>query len=261
MVRMRESKPRARPPSAEDVLEEPTVCLGGWRPPSDPVCSPFLPGYDLLGELGRGGMGVVYKARQRELKRLAALKMLLVGALADPDARVRFRAEAAMAAGLQHPNIVQVYEVGEWEGRPFIAFEYVDGGSLKDFTGQPLLPREVAELIRTLACAMDVAHQKGIVHRDLKPANILLQRKPTTDNTDNTNQERSGSSSSVSSVLSVVDFFPKIADFGVAKDLTSSHVQTTTGIICGTPAYMAPEQATGQSSRRLGPAVDVHAWA
>ena len=190
-----------------------------------------VPGYEILGELGRGGMGVVYKARQTSLGRLVALKMILAGAHAGPHHRARFRAEAEAAARLQHPNIVQVYEVGECDGCPFIALEFVDGRDLGHFiaAGVPK-PAEAAELMETLARAVDYANRRGIVHRDLKPANILL----TSDGS------------------------PRIADFGLAKRLDDDSGGTKTGDIIGTPSYMAPEQASGRS-RDVGPATDVYA--
>jgi serine/threonine protein kinase len=135
-----------------------------------------LAGFELLGELGRGGMGVVYKARQISLNRLVALKMILAGAHAGAQDLARFRNEAEAVARLQHPNIVQIHEVGEAEGRPFFALELVEGGSLADMlNGTPQPALESAQLVETLARAIHAAHQQGIVHRDLKPANILLQ--------------------------------------------------------------------------------------
>ena len=131
--------------------------------------------YDILAEIGRGGMGVVYKARHRGLHRLAALKMVLAGEFASPSQELRFRLEAELAARVQHPNIVQVYEIGSYEGRPFLALEWVDGGSLANqLDGKPWPPDKAAMLIETLARAIDLAHGQGVVHRDLKPANILL---------------------------------------------------------------------------------------
>ncbi len=133
--------------------------------------------YDILAEAGRGGMGVVYKARHRGLQRLAAVKMVLSGEFASPAQEVRFRLEAELAARVQHPNIVQVYEIGSFEGRPFLALEWVEGGSLANrLSGVPWSPLEAASLIETLARAIHVAHTEGVVHRDLKPANILLQQ-------------------------------------------------------------------------------------
>ncbi len=136
---------------------------------------PIVPGYEIVGELGRGGMGVVYKARQLRLQRAVALKMILNGIKADSKDLVRFRAEAAALARLQHPNIVQIYDVGETEGRPFFVFEFVTGGSLAEHlqnTPQPV--RAAAQMIEILARAIHAAHANGVIHRDLKPANILL---------------------------------------------------------------------------------------
>jgi eukaryotic-like serine/threonine-protein kinase len=143
------------------------------RPASVPVGT--IPGYEILGELGRGGMGVVYKARQEGLNRTVALKMILAGGHASAEELARFRHEAEAAARLQHPNIVQIYEVGACDGRPFFSLEYLDGGSLAHhLDGTPQPPRQAAALIETLARAVQHAHDHGIVHRDLKPSNILL---------------------------------------------------------------------------------------
>jgi WD40 repeat protein len=189
-----------------------------------------MPGYEILGVLGRGGMGVVYKAKQTKLNRLVALKMILAGGHADGAALERFRAEAEAEARLQHPNVVQVYEIGEHEGRPFFSLEFIEGGSLaQKLAGAPLPPQEAARLIETLARAIDFAHQRGIVHRDLKPANVLL----TADGT------------------------PKITDFGLAKHLESDSRHTQSGAAIGTPSYMAPEQAAGHS-KDVGPAADIY---
>jgi tetratricopeptide (TPR) repeat protein/predicted Ser/Thr protein kinase len=200
--------------------------------PSSPVAPlPSVPGYEILGVLGRGGMGVVYKARQLNLKRLVALKMIRDGAHAGPEDLARFRIEAEAAAQLQHPHIVQIYEVGERDGLPFFSLEFVEGGSLAaKLNGAPLPPRPAALLVASLARAMDAAHQRGIIHRDLKPANVLL----------------------------TADGQPKIADFGLAKKLDDSAVQTRSGAVMGTPAYMAPEQAAGRT-REVGPLTDVYA--
>jgi len=143
--------------------------------------SPTVAGHEVLEELGRGGMGVVYKARQVGLNRVVALKMILAGQHASQAQLARFRAEAEAVARLQHPNIVQIYDVGDQDGRPYFSLEFVDGGSLAQaLSGDPQPPRLAASLIQTLALAMHAAHQRGIVHRDLKPANILLQRQART---------------------------------------------------------------------------------
>jgi serine/threonine-protein kinase len=192
---------------------------------------PQIPGYVLLGELGRGGMGVVYKARHVGLKRLVALKMILVGSHAGPAELSRFRTEAEAVARLQHPNFVNIYDIGESERHPYVSLEFVEGGSLADqLTGKPWPVRKAAVLVETLARAMHHAHRRNIVHRDLKPANVLM----ATDGT------------------------PKISDFGLAKQLDAEAGQTASNAILGTPSYMAPEQAGGQS-KRVGPAADVYA--
>jgi WD40 repeat protein/serine/threonine protein kinase len=231
------------PPAAEDANAEVQV-----------------PGYEVWGELGRGGMGVVYKARQKSLNRLVALKMILAGDHGTPEQDARFRAEAKAVARMQHPHIVQVYEIGEFAGRSFISLEYCPGGSLAErFQGQPQPAREAAELVRTLAGAVQHAHGHGIIHRDLKPANILLQKSFTTGDTE---EHRGAAETSLplrSSVSSVVkDFIPKITDFGLAKQLHASIGQTQSGVIVGTPSYMAPEQTAGRS-KQVGPATDVYA--
>jgi predicted Ser/Thr protein kinase len=190
-----------------------------------------IPGYEVLGELGRGAAGVVYKARQVALNRVVALKMVLAGTHAGPDERARFRTEAEAVAQLQHPNIVAVHDIGECDGLPFFSLEFVEGGSLeRKLNRTAQRPTEAAALVETLARAMHVAHQRGIIHRDLKPANILL----------------------------TPDGMPKIADFGLAKRLEDQRNQTQNGCVMGTPGYMAPEQAAGRS-QDVGPAADVYA--
>ncbi|HEV3002889.1 MAG TPA: serine/threonine-protein kinase, partial [Pirellulales bacterium] len=197
-------------------------------PPATPSAGlPRVPGYLLFDELGRGGMGVVYKARQAALNRDVALKMILSGAHAGPDDLDRFHAEAMAVAKLQHPNIVQIFEVGESEGRPFIALEYVGGGNLaQKLEGKPQPPRASAEMALTLAEAVDFAHKQGIVHRDLKPANILLKDigpLPTNPQSAIRNPQ---------SLLSSLT--PKITDFGLAKHLDGGTGRTVTGEVVGT---------------------------
>jgi WD40 repeat protein/serine/threonine protein kinase len=224
---------------------------------------PVVPGYEILGELGRGGMGVVYQARQLGLGRLVALKMIRVGVHAGPDERQRFQREAEAVARLQHPHIVQVYEIGEHDGLPFFSLEFVDGGTLQQrlaHTPQP--PREAAQLVETLARAVHFAHQRGIVHRDLKPANILLQNLNHKDHEEHKEKIEKGvgglSASCSSCSLWFTSCLPKIADFGLAKQLDVESGQTHTGQVLGTPNYMAPEQAIGDS-KSIGPLVDVYA--
>ena len=189
-----------------------------------------IPGYELLGELGRGGMGVVYKARQIHLNRVVALKMILSGSHAGSAERERFLAEAEAVARVQHPNLVQIYDIGAFEGRPFFSLEYVDGPTLSDtIGGKPRSPHDAAHMVETLARAVQAVHQAGIIHRDLKPQNVLITSKGV----------------------------PKITDFGLAKRLDGSG-NTATGDILGTPIYMAPEQASGRV-KDIGPATDVYA--
>src|SRR5262245_15628926 len=212
--------------------------------------------YDILAEVGRGGMGVVYKARHRGLHRLAALKMVLAGEFASPTQELRFRLEAELAARVQHPNIVQVYEIGSYEGRPYLALEWVEGGSLASrLDGKPWPPGEAAALIETLARAIDVAHGEGVVHRDLKPANILIQKDEGRRMKD---ESRPDASSDSSFILLPSSFVPKITDFGLAQTIEGGRTMTQSGFLVGTPGYMAPEQAAGKRAL-VGPATDVYA--
>jgi serine/threonine-protein kinase len=208
-----------------------TARSGAAAPAADTMTGVSVGGYDLLERLGQGAMGVVYKARQPGLKRLVALKMISAGACATEEERARFRAEAEAAAALRHPNIVQIYEIGEHNGLPFISLELVTGGNLaRKIADTPQPARYAAEVVLALAGAMQHAHNEKIIHRDLKPGNVLLAEDGT----------------------------PKIADFGLAKSLEGSSVQTQTGAIVGTPSYMAPEQAEGKT-KEIGPAADIYA--
>jgi len=218
---------------------------------------PTMQGYEILAEIGRGGMGVVYKARQAGLKRLVALKMILSGGHASAVEMARFCSEAEAIARLEHPNIVRIHEVGESEGRPYFSLEFVDGGSLADrLDGTPWPPAQAARLIETLAQAIHVAHEQNIIHRDLKPANILLQKKSEIRRQ---KAEQKAERTTISeSALLTLDFSPKITDFGLAKQMDSEHGQTRSGAIMGTPSYMAPEQAGGKG-KEVGPATDVYA--
>ncbi len=182
-----------------------------------------LDDYELISELGHGGMGVVYKAKQKKLNRIVALKMILAGARARPDTLARFRGEAQAVARLDHPNIVQIYDIGEHDNLPFFSMEYVDGGSLEDqLDHKPMEPTPAAKLMEIVARAMHYAHSKSVVHRDLKPANILVSKEG----------------------------IPKVTDFGLARQLDDTEggsAGTRTGVIMGTPNYMAPEQAEGKT--------------
>lgn len=191
---------------------------------------PSLPGYEVFETLGRGGIGVVYKARQKSLNRMVALKIMLAGAHASTHELARFRSEAEAVARFQHPNIVQVYEFGIHEGRPFIALEMLESSLTKKLAGTPVPARQAAQWLETLAKAVHYAHQHGIVHRDLKPGNVLISR----------------------------DGVLKITDFGMAKVVAGPPgAQSHSNAIMGTPSYMAPEQTTGRS-RDIGPATDVY---
>lgn len=197
---------------------------------SDTSVIPTVPGYEVLDELGRGAAGVVYRARQLNLNRLVALKMVLAGSHAGAVDLVRFHSEAEVVAQLRHENIVQVHEIGRTNGLPYLSLEFVDGGTLAvRIGGVPQLPRPSAQLVETLARAVHQAHLHGIIHRDLKPSNVLL----ATDGT------------------------PKIADFGLAKRSGAGAGVTQTGAILGTPSYMSPEQA--ESRKDVGPAADIYA--
>ncbi len=187
--------------------------------------------YDILGEIGRGGMGVVYKAQDLRLKRTVALKVILAGGHAGEVELARFQTEAESVARLKHPNFVQIYEVGSDEGRPFLALEYCAGGSLEERVAEsPMAPREAAELAAKLADAMEHAHQAGVIHRDLKPGNVLFDENGA----------------------------PKITDFGLAKKVDEDDSHTRTVSVMGSIGYMSPEQASGHT-REATPSVDIYA--
>jgi hypothetical protein len=216
---------------------------------------PEVPGYEIVREVGRGGMGVVYQARQTSLGRLVALKMIVSGTAAGEQDLARFRAEAKVLAQLQHPHIVQVFEVGECAVGtgttcPYMALEFCPGGSLAaTLDGQPWPGEEAARLVEQLARAVHAAHAAGIVHRDLKPANILFsvsQAPPA-----------SAGAEPPAGRSRLTDLVPKITDFGLAKRLNEEARRTQSGAILGTPEYMAPEQATGKKA--VGPPADLYA--
>jgi tetratricopeptide (TPR) repeat protein len=213
--------------------------LNALFPPSDDwtphdavgtTALPYIPGYEVEAVLGRGGMGVVFRARHLRLNRPVAIKTVLDGGYAGPRERARFQREAEAVAALRHPNVVQVYDVGEEQGRPYLAMELIEGGSLAQrLSGTPKSAHAAAALVAMMADAMQAAHDAGIVHRDLKPANVLL-----------------------------ADCTPKISDFGLARRLEGEAGLTQSGVPVGTPSYMAPEQARGQTNA-VGPAADVYA--
>jgi serine/threonine protein kinase/WD40 repeat protein len=216
---------------------------------------PTIVGYKILADLGHGGMGSVYKARQESLNRVVALKVIRTAAQADPRHLARFRVEAEAAARLQNPNIVQIYEVGQQEGAPYLAMEYVPGGTLaQQLNGLPRPGSEAATVAETVARAMHYAHIHGVVHRDLKPANVLL-RFPETESPGEATEEATPSQSTSRDLQSAI---PKITDFGLAKFLQEGNGHTLSGAIVGTPSYMAPEQAEGKV-HEVGPPADVHA--
>ncbi|MCP5522268.1 MAG: protein kinase [Verrucomicrobiales bacterium] len=211
----------------ESASDEPPPGSG----PSPGVRIRYFGDYELLKERGHGGMGVVYKARQISLNRLVALKLIQGGEFASPEFIQRFRLEAETAARLQHPNIIAIYEVGEHEGQPYFAMDYLDGPTLEEWVRKgPMAPKAAADLTRILAQAIHHAHQQGVLHRDLKPSNVLI------------------------------DPFgqPRITDFGLAKVLTGDSDLTLTGQPLGSPGYMAPEQAAGRTAA-VGPRSDVYA--
>jgi WD40 repeat protein len=222
---------------------------GPLPPPGPPAAPgwPAVPGYELRRELGSGGMGVVYLAEDLALKRPVAIKLIRNGPGARREGLARFRTEAEAVARLHHPNLAQVYGVGEHNGGPYLVLEYVEGGSLERLLdGRPQPPRDAACLVEALARAVHHAHENGVVHRDLKPANILLRRKAEARRPPPDDRPR------------LSDFDPKVTDFGLAKFLAGGARLTSTGAVLGTPGYMPPEQIRGEAER-IGPATDVYA--
>jgi serine/threonine protein kinase len=211
-----------------------------WRGNGDALEGRRVGDLELLQELGRGAMGVVYKARDIRLNRVVAVKVMRQERFADADDAERFHRDAELLASLHHPNIVQIYQAGEAETGPYFAMELVEGGSLahKRAEGWLPTPAQAADLVRALAEAIQHAHNAGVVHRDLKPANVLLQVEKN--------------------VPLPQSAIPKITDFGLAKKLDASSSLTGTGVIVGTASYMAPEQAAGDS-KHVGPAADIYA--
>ncbi len=231
----------------QQALDAVTVVAPARPAPQPAPVLPTIHGYEVLSVLGRGSMGVVYQARQVGLKRLVALKMILAGGHAGPEQRERFRREAEAVARLAHPNIVQIHEVGEHQGLPFFSLEYVAGGTLaRHLAGTPQPPRWAAQLVATLARAVQHAHDAGVVHRDLKPGNVLVGADLPVCPGEKGRQE-------------CLPPRVKIADFGLAKHLEDESRATGSGALLGTPSYMAPEQARGLGPpRSVGPAADVY---
>lgn len=224
-------------------------------PPAPELVAPRkLGAYDLLEKIGSGGMGVVYLARQRGLNRLVAIKLLRTGPFADETEKLRFQREAETIAALQHPNIVQVHEVGEHLGEPFLVLEYCAGGNLRSaLQQQPLPPEAAAALVETLARAVHFAHTRGVVHRDLKPANVLLSTPPKDAESGEGTEARAKPFGGLLPSSSA-----KITDFGLATRLETTGPRSSTGRIVGTASYMAPEQAAGLPGW-VTPLVDVYA--
>ena len=245
------------PSEAESLLKH--LRLGAPRPAVPdraPGAFPRIPNYEFECELGRGGMGVVYKARHAALRHAVAVKMILTSAHASPGEVARFVAEAEAIAAVTHPNVVQVYDLGEADGQPYFVMEYVAGGNLAGLLkGGPLPPTRAAALIEAVARGVQAAHDAGIVHRDLKPANILLGKDEGSRMSDESKRKaNSGSDSSL--IIHRSSFLPKVSDFGLAKRLSSD--MTRSQAVVGTPAYMAPEQAGGKA-KFVGPQADVYA--
>ena len=231
---------------AQDLGETVSIAASNASPtpshePTAAASRPDIPGFEILSVLGRGGMGLVYLARDAKLKRLVALKMVLAGAHSSEDSLGRFRAEAEAVARLQHPHVVQVFSWGEHDGLPYLVMEYVAGGGLdRRIASRPQPPSDAARLVMLLARAVHAAHKAGVVHRDLKPANVLLA--PAADE----------------AALNTAYGWPKISDFGLARLSGAERTQTASCDVLGTPSYMAPEQAAGKA-REVGAAADVYA--
>ncbi|MGE3809283.1 MAG: protein kinase [Gemmataceae bacterium] len=235
--------------SANSIGEDLATCVTLTPPPQpsfqDPAC-PQIPGYEILAKLGEGGMGCVYKARHLQLNRVVALKMIRDKYRSSDNSFQQFQKEAEAVATFQHPNIVQIHEIGAHDDRPYFTLEYVNRGNLHEqLKGVPQEPHEAAQLVATIARAMHYAHQRRIIHRDLKPMNVLLA---------------SPLAAAEGSPASGVTRFgvPKVADFGLAKLLSEGAAHAETQEIRGTPQYMAPEQVS-HKVKLIGPATDVYA--
>ena len=240
-----ESTPKAKMPNDIVARIDTQTVVGIRRPPSIEEIDGrrFFADYELLEEIARGGMGVVYKARQVGLNRIVALKMILAGQLASEEDVHRFRAEAEAAANLDHPGIVPIYEVGDHDGQHYFSMGFVDGPSLAQLIAeQPLGADDAAQLTIKVAEAIQFAHDQGIIHRDLKPANVLVHRK----NESEQRHEHARFSTGIGSMSSACPYAPRVTDFGLAKQVKGDDQLTATGQILGTPSYMPPEQAAGK---------------
>jgi WD40 repeat protein/serine/threonine protein kinase len=247
-------------PAAKNA-ETPTAVL------IKPAKLPTVPGYEIRAELGRGGMGVVYRAYHLGLQRQVALKMVRSGEHADESELHRFLDEARKLAALSHPHIVPIYDIGAYDGLPYFAMEFLDGGPLSDQLKHGPLPAvEAAKFIEVVARAVEYAHQMGILHRDLKPSNILLKKKadgpPRSEDPVVTTPARIASPAPPDRFfvhpLASTNYSPKITDFGLARHFDGSFSPWSTETIVGTPSYMAPEQATGPMGPGVTPASDVY---
>lgn len=253
------------PPLSQPLANHGTNILPAMLPVPEMHDTPAVvqvPGYDIVDIVGRGGMGVVYKAVQHGLNRTVALKMILSGRHASQEDLARFWVEAEAIASLNHPNIVQVYEINRIDGTPYITLEFIEGGTLEKLLRQgPLTAREAATMLETIARAMHHAHTKQILHRDLKPANILLDISQRMNAATNPLLPRQPKKSGISRVPTERDhapLIPKITDFGVAKRLDMADGLTATGNTTGTPKYMSPEQAVSHPKNPLTPATDIY---
>ena len=244
----------AKPVTSPSTIQQPGASPAGETPPAGGLPRSFGD-YELLKEVGRGGMGVVFKARQKSLDRTVAVKMVLRGNLASDADLARFRAEAESAARLDHPNIVKVYDVGEHDGQAYFSMQYVEGTTLAGLLAKhgPLPPREAVQYLIAICRAVQRAHESGILHRDLKPSNVLLQKSETR----NPKSEKEPGRAASDFEFRISDFIPMVTDFGLAKRVEADFSLTRSGAIVGTPSYMAPEQAAG-SRGVLSPASDVY---
>lgn len=255
---------------ADNQTQELAAEAALWPVPGDRLR--YFGNYELLAEIARGGMGVVYQARQVKLNRIVAVKMILTGQLANADEVRRFRTEAEAAAQLQHPNIVGIHEIGEQHGQHYFSMDYIEGTSLAALLRENSLPaKQAAAYLHTIAEAIHYAHSMGVLHRDLKPANVLMQRVENRAQRAQSESPLASDTVNCPSTLSPqpAAFVPKLTDFGLAKRVPKfddteriggppdGSEMTMTGAILGTPSYMPPEQASGQRGT-IGPAADVY---